>query len=106
MPISMRYRGATPWLVLDHSRRCRSVQSNDAQCGAGRAAARRIQGRFHCGKDRPIAAAGITFARGAELAVEEMNATSYVGPNVKISLVEKESGTDTRTAFRLSRTFR
>lgn len=50
---------------------------------------------FIAEKTGPIAAAGITFARGAELAVEEMNATSYIGSNVKVSLVEKESGTDT-----------
>jgi branched-chain amino acid transport system substrate-binding protein len=42
----------------------------------------------------PLAAAGMSYARGAQLAVEEINAGNWVGPDTKLKLVEKESGTD------------
>jgi branched-chain amino acid transport system substrate-binding protein len=42
----------------------------------------------------PLAAAGMSYARGAQLAVEEINAGNWAGPDTKLKLVEKESGTD------------
>lgn len=42
----------------------------------------------------PLAAAGVSYERGAELAVEEINQRNWAGEGVKLRLSEKESGSD------------
>ncbi|MBD8664219.1 ABC transporter substrate-binding protein [Rhizobium sp. CFBP 8752] len=46
----------------------------------------------------PLAAAGISYQRGAQFAVEEINGKSWVGEGVKLKLSEKESGSDAARA--------
>jgi len=46
----------------------------------------------------PLAAAGVSFYRGAQLAVEEINQASYVGAGVTLKLAAKESGSDAARA--------
>lgn len=46
----------------------------------------------------PLAAAGLSYHRGAQLAIEEIDAASFVGPGVKLKLGEKESGSDAARA--------
>ncbi len=46
----------------------------------------------------PLAAAGISYFRGAQLAVEEINEQSLAGSGVKLKLVDKESGSDAARA--------
>ena len=42
----------------------------------------------------PVAAAGLSFHRGAQLAIAEINAKAMLGPGVTLKLSEKESGSD------------
>lgn len=46
----------------------------------------------------PIAGAGVSYYRGAQLAVEEINASGWIGQGVKLKLKEKESGSDAARA--------
>ena len=46
----------------------------------------------------PLAAAGLSYHRGAQLALEELNASGWIGQGVKLRLVEKESGSDAARA--------
>jgi branched-chain amino acid transport system substrate-binding protein len=46
----------------------------------------------------PLAAAGVSYHRGAQLAVEEINAGGLAGSGVKLKLSEKESGSDAARA--------
>jgi ABC-type branched-subunit amino acid transport system substrate-binding protein len=42
----------------------------------------------------PIAAAGLSYYHGAQLAIDEINASGYAGQGAKLKLSEKESGSD------------
>ncbi len=42
----------------------------------------------------PIAAAGLSYHHGAQLAVDEINASGWMGQGTKLKLSEKESGSD------------
>lgn len=46
----------------------------------------------------PIASAGVSYWRGAQLAAEEINASGWMGKDAKIKLVDKESGSDAARA--------
>jgi branched-chain amino acid transport system substrate-binding protein len=46
----------------------------------------------------PLAAAGLSYWRGAQLAVEEINASGWMGKDTKLKLVDKESGSDAARA--------
>ncbi len=47
----------------------------------------------------PIAFAGLSYWHGAQLAAEEISASGYMGPNTKLSLIEKESASDPARAI-------
>ncbi|WP_226581474.1 ABC transporter substrate-binding protein [Acuticoccus sediminis] len=49
-------------------------------------------------KTGPLAAAGISYWHGAELALEEINSGSLLGDGIALELVEKESGSDAARA--------
>jgi branched-chain amino acid transport system substrate-binding protein len=51
----------------------------------------------------PIAFAGLSYWHGAQLAVEEISARSYIGAGVKLGLVDKESGSDPARAIQALR---
>jgi branched-chain amino acid transport system substrate-binding protein len=46
----------------------------------------------------PLAAAGVSYHRGAQLAVDEINESGWIGQGVKLKLSEKESGSDAARA--------
>ncbi|PSC06287.1 hypothetical protein SLNSH_03085 [Alsobacter soli] len=46
----------------------------------------------------PLAAAGVSYHRGAQLAVDEINGSGWIGQGVKLKLGEKESGSDAARA--------
>lgn len=46
----------------------------------------------------PLAAAGLSYYHGAQLAVDEINAASWMGQGSKLKLSEKESGSDAARA--------
>jgi branched-chain amino acid transport system substrate-binding protein len=46
----------------------------------------------------PLAAAGVSYYRGAQLAIGEINESGYVGPGVTLKLSSKESGSDAARA--------
>ena len=46
----------------------------------------------------PIAAAGLSYYHGAQLAIDEINASGYAGQGAKLKLSEKESGSDAARA--------
>ncbi|WP_406857831.1 ABC transporter substrate-binding protein [Alsobacter sp. KACC 23698] len=46
----------------------------------------------------PLAAAGVSYHRGAQLAVDEINDSGFIGQGVKLKLSEKESGSDAARA--------
>ena len=53
----------------------------------------------------PLAAAGLSYHRGAQLAVEEINAGSTIGQGVKLRLSDKESGSDAARAVQAANQF-
>lgn len=53
----------------------------------------------------PLAAAGLSYHRGAQLAVEEINADSSIGPGVRLRLSDKESGSDAARAVQAANQF-
>ncbi len=69
---------------------------------AGAAAAAPAAGEYTIGfvteNTGPLAAAGVSFHRGAVLAIEEINAGAHAGAGVKLKLSEKESGSDVARA--------
>lgn len=46
----------------------------------------------------PVAAAGVSYHKGAQLAVDEINAQGFVGKDVRLKLIDKESGSDAARA--------
>ena len=46
----------------------------------------------------PVASAGISYHRGADLAIEEINAKGFAGEGVTLNLLVKDSGTDAARA--------
>jgi ABC-type branched-subunit amino acid transport system substrate-binding protein len=53
----------------------------------------------------PIAFAGLSYWRGAQLAASEISASGYMGQNTKLSLVDKESASDPARAIQDMRQF-
>ena len=53
----------------------------------------------------PLAAAGISYHRGAQLAAEEINSGGTIGPGVKLRLSDKESGSDAARAVQAATQF-
>ncbi|GGH09973.1 branched-chain amino acid ABC transporter substrate-binding protein [Alsobacter metallidurans] len=69
---------------------------------AGTAAAAPAAGEYGVGfiteNTGPLAAAGVSYHRGAQLAVDEINEGAWIGQGVKLKLNEKESGSDAARA--------
>jgi branched-chain amino acid transport system substrate-binding protein len=69
---------------------------------AGSAAAAPAAGEYGVGfiteNTGPLAAAGVSYHRGAQLAVDEINEGGWIGQGVKLKLSEKESGSDAARA--------
>ena len=61
---------------------------------AGGLAAGQYDVGFVTEKTGPIAAAGVSFWRGAELAAEEISKNEWMGKGTSIKLIDKESGSD------------
>jgi len=70
--------------------------------GAGTAGAQPAAGDYVFGfvteTTGPLAAAGVSYHRGAQVAVEEINASKWIGSGVTVKLSEKESGSDAARA--------
>lgn len=70
--------------------------------GAGTAGAQPAAGEYVFGfvteTTGPLAAAGVSYHRGAQVAVEEINASKWIGSGVTVKLSEKESGSDAARA--------
>lgn len=70
--------------------------------GLGAASAAPAPGDYNVGfiteTTGPLAAAGVSFYRGAQLAIEEINQTGYAGSGVTLKLMAKESGSDAARA--------
>ncbi len=70
--------------------------------GAGSAGAQPAAGEYVFGfvteTTGPLAAAGVSYHRGAQVAVEEINASKWIGSGVTVKLSEKESGSDAARA--------